>query len=145
MSIVKWDERFVLDNGDLDAQHKMFVDIIGKLQCARRKGCESVVIDALLVELVKYAEFHFCSEENIMRMVDYPDLDVHREAHKKLLADLRNRTFSLRSEFVDMEQLETYLIEWLVHHTIEVDRDLSNYIEKWKVAGGKQRLDCAVV
>ena len=82
---IEWKEEYEVGNFEIDSQHKTFVGIIFKLQQAVLKGKSTDYTDRLLLELFKYTEFHFCSEENLMLDVCYPDVRRHQDEHKKLL------------------------------------------------------------
>lgn len=128
MSTIEWSEKFEVGNFEIDAEHKIFVKIIQKIIQAQQNNAKKHFTESLLMELLKYAEFHFCSEENIMIENDYPALLKHKKEHERVLAELRNRIFSLKHEFIDFENLETFLTEWFKHHTTTEDRKLAVHI-----------------
>lgn len=130
MTTIEWNSKFEVGNFEIDSEHKIFVKIIQKIQKAKHGDSEKSFIEALLVELLKYAEFHFCSEENIMLDKKYPDLLLHKKEHERVLAELRNRIFSLKYEFIDFDNLENFLIDWFKHHTTSEDVKLAGYITR---------------
>lgn len=132
MSQLIWEESFQTGNNDIDTQHKIFINIIKKVITAKEKGKDKKLLETLLAELIKFTEFHFISEENIMRENTYPQFNEHRKEHEKVLADLRNRIFSLQYEYIDFQNLEIYLKEWFSQHTIHHDAQLAKFIQKNK-------------
>ena len=49
----------------------------------------------VLCELKMFLRFHFCSEENMMRTLDYGALEEHEAEHRKLLELLINHEMRL--------------------------------------------------
>jgi hemerythrin len=56
---------------------------------------------------------------------NYPDLPEHKKEHERVLAELRNRLFSLKYDFIDFDQLQDFLLEWFIQHTTIVDKKLA--------------------
>ena len=127
MLTIEWNAAYEVGNFEIDSEHKIFVRIIQKLQNANSSG-DKQLVELLFVELLKYAEFHFCSEENIMIMNSYPNLLNHKKEHEKLLAELRNRIFSLKYEYTDFDKLEKFLYDWFVNHTSSEDLKLASFL-----------------
>lgn len=126
--IIEWSSSLETGNFEIDSQHQLFVGIIQRLQTAVVEEADISLIESLLVELLKYAEFHFCSEENIMIKNNYPRLLEHKQEHERVLAELRNRLFSLKCEFIDFDQLQGFLMDWFVGHTTKVDKKLADFL-----------------
>lgn len=127
--IIEWSSSLETGNLEIDSQHQLFVNIIQRIQTKVAEGTDKSLIESLLVELLKYAEFHFCSEENIMIENDYPDLLDHKQEHEIVLAELRNRLFSLKYDYIDFDQLQRFLIDWFVTHTTMVDTKLAKFLK----------------
>jgi len=58
----------------------------------------------------------------------YPDLLDHKKEHKRVLAELRNRLFSLKYDFIDFDQLQDFLLEWFIQHTSTIDMKLAAFL-----------------
>lgn len=129
MSLVEWDSKYEVGNYEIDSEHKIFVEIIRKLDDANCRG-DIKLVELHFIELLKYAEFHFCSEENIMLINKYPNLLNHKKEHEKLLAELRNRLFSLKYEYTDYDNLELFLLKWFTKHTTAEDLKLASFLKK---------------
>ncbi len=125
---IKWDEKYEVGNVEIDSEHKVFVRIIQKINAASEAGADRKFIGRLLLELSKYAEFHFVSEENIMIAACYPYMIHHKKEHEALLAQLRNFVFLFENNMLDMKEMIAFLIEWFVTHTIKKDRQLAAYL-----------------
>ncbi len=128
MVTIKWSSKYEIGHPEIDAQHQIFVKIIQKLIAAKDSNGDKHLIESLFAELLKYAEFHFCSEENIMIENNYPQYIEHRKEHERVLSELRNRLFSLQYEYIDFANLESFIIEWFTKHTLSEDVKLAKYL-----------------
>jgi hemerythrin len=125
--MLKWDDSLSVGNFEIDTQHQMFVALINRISTQMARGTDKRLLENLLRELLKYAEFHFISEENMMAASGYPGVE-HRKEHQALLAELRNRLFSMQQENIDFEKLFAFLVSWFKEHTATVDRELAKVI-----------------
>lgn len=127
---IQWEQRYEVGNFEIDSEHKVFVHIIQKIQHAIERQREADYIDRLLLELLKYAEFHFCSEENIMLDVGYPRLSEHHQKHKHLLFELRSLLPEVGNPIRNMERFLDFLMKWFSEHTTTEDQHVANYINR---------------
>lgn len=129
MSSIEWKDIYCLGNDEIDFEHKIFVKIIQKIDKAVTERCSMQTLSRLLLELKKYADFHFQSEENFMMEIDYPDIVAHKSEHEKLLSQLQLTI--LRVEIGDLKPdvIADFLIEWFKNHTIIVDKKLVEFID----------------
>lgn len=132
MVTLEWSSNYQTGNSEIDAQHQIFVKIINKLIEAKNNDGDKRFIESLCSELLKYAEFHFCSEENIMIEHNYPQYIEHRKHHEKVLSELRNRLFSLQYDYIDFANLESFITDWFTNHTLAEDMKLAKFLAKIK-------------
>lgn len=86
----------------------------------------------LILELKKYAEFHFQSEENVMVDRMFPDLISHKQQHEKLLSSLQLVLFKIEVGEMDLKELPRFLFSWLKNHTLKEDKKLVTYLNSFK-------------
>lgn len=129
MEKIEWSKDLEIGNFEIDSQHITFIGIINKISKKVEEKADERNIELLLVELLKYTEFHFCSEENIMIEVGFPGMIAHKHEHERVLAELRNRIFSLKYEYIDFGQLQEFLVSWFITHTTKVDIELAKYMK----------------
>jgi len=127
MHDIEWKKQYEVNNSDIDSEHRIFVHIINKIKTGFENGISAKSLDRLVEELLKYADFHFCSEENIMLEVDYPGFEHHKKEHSDLLMQLRNMVFSYNNSTV-MDELLKFLVDWFVKHTIQEDKKLAQFL-----------------
>lgn len=135
MTNIEWKEIYEVGNLEIDSEHKVFVRIIQKIQNFAEKvekdgDHNKKHLERLVVELLKYAEFHFCSEENVMLEIEYPGIFDHKHEHEKLLAELRNLIFAFEMNKQDIDELITFLTDWFIKHTVKEDKNLAQSIKK---------------
>lgn len=77
MEKLVWKQAYCIGIDKIDNEHKIFFDLVAEMQEISKQEFNKNKIDRFLRELVKYAEFHFFSEENLMIDIDYPEKDNH--------------------------------------------------------------------
>ena len=117
-------------NSAIDKEHELFSEVMNRIISSIEKNDPPDYLESLVNELIKYAEFHFLSEQNMMRRFDYPDFLQHMNEHDKLLAELRNRIFSLDYEYMDFSGLVEYFIGWFKNHIRNTDKKLVEFLRE---------------
>ena len=125
---LEWSSECETGNALIDSQHRMLVLLCRKLELAYAGGLEKKVIAGLCLELRKFVDFHFVSEENVMREVGYPGLYHHANAHWHLLTELDNLIGKVNLGSEAPTALLTTMSEWLLGHIRGDDARLANYI-----------------
>ena len=130
MKKIKWKKKYEVGNYEIDAEHKLFVRIIQKFADSLTNKADNYYIERLINELLKYAEFHFYSEETIMIEIEYPDIIRHKQEHEKLLEQMRNMVMivEMDDEKIYESDYTNFLLNWFVNHTIKQDQKLAKYI-----------------
>lgn len=125
-----WKEDYELGVEDIDLQHHFFFNLVNRIASELLKTKNTQYRMDLINELNAYAKFHFTSEENIMRKVDYPGLSYHKNLHFDLiqLLSTKGNQLLLTEDNSDANDVVQFLGEWFLHHTREVDRKLVNYL-----------------
>ncbi len=125
---IHWDDRFLIGNALIDAEHRMLVFLFRKLDLAIKSGELEDSIRKILVEVRKFSEFHFISEENLMREIGYPRLHEHEHLHSQLLSqlDVLIARLGRRKEFPD--EILYFLNTWLMAHIGKEDKPISQHI-----------------
>lgn len=126
--LIKWKEKFNTDVEEIDLQHKYFVQLINRLVNELSSTEDKVYQSMLLEEIIRYAVFHFTSEENIMFSHKYPDILQHKEMHNWLLEELNQKINHFKLHKITSQSITNYLTEWFVQHTINVDKLFGIYV-----------------
>ena len=128
MDIVSWKESYTVGNEQIDHEHMVFIKIIGRVHEAviKRKSLDD--LKRIMLELEKYAMFHFVSEENIMIDSAFPDIAEHKKEHEKLLNTLDGKFKEIVSGEEDPSTLVSFLLDWFVYHTTSLDLQLARHL-----------------
>jgi hemerythrin-like metal-binding protein len=121
---VSWNTGF--DN--VDDQHKILFDLIGKLISAGLFSDEAVEV---LDEIIEYAKFHFAEEEESMQKYQYPQYSTHLFAHLNLIQELNATKLYLKKHGRFKQDPKHFMVKWLVNH-IQFEDML--YVNHFKLA-----------
>lgn len=127
---IHWDRQFETDHPLVDAEHRLLVLLFRKFDVAIKTQQPEPVLRHIIREVVRCVEFHFVSEENLMRETAYPGLDAHAKLHGELLAELKDyiQRITERKEFP--EDLLYFLNGWLTQHIATHDRQVVAYVAR---------------
>lgn len=123
-----WKKEFEIGVYEIDAEHQIFLRTIQKIDNAYNDHLDNEIIESYIKELYKYADFHFCSEENVMIINGYPDYEAHKMEHKKLLNTLSDLIGAFNVKYISRDELIELLTKWFVNHTTKVDLKLAYYL-----------------
>lgn len=113
----------LLTNIDIiDAQHKKIIELVHKLQELKTIKIDFTVVMTVLNELYEYVNFHFETEENLMRSAGVTDIENHVQQHDFFRSKLnefreKKRTKSDFLNNLDYELMLRFLRDWLIMHT----------------------------
>lgn len=113
----------------IDEQHRAIVSIINTLHYFIMKKKESEILESIMITLDQYTKFHFHTEEEIMKNLNYPELKEHIVHHKLLANDTKKVSFEVRNEN-DPEILLRFLKNWWLDHICIEDRKYSQYFKE---------------
>ncbi|MGE5503964.1 MAG: bacteriohemerythrin [Actinomycetota bacterium] len=120
-----WEEWFEIGHDTIDFEHKVFFSLIHKLECLVEEARPRGEISRTMMEILKYAEFHFTSEENIMLEAGFSNLARHATMHRELLHRLKEDISTYEFGSSDGKDIVEFLFEWLLRHTIAEDIAIS--------------------
>lgn len=123
--MIQWNDSFSIGDPHVDAQHRMFLSLIERFSEARIQGASNDKLHRILQELLRYAAFHFYSEENLMMDCHSPDLEVHRGLHAQLMETLKDNVYGFELGECSSIQVEDFLVDWFVMHTTQEDKKIS--------------------
>jgi hemerythrin len=128
MEPILWKDEYCIGIEEIDKQHMDFVKLINRFMILFRSGAHIRLQDRLLLEILKYADYHFVSEENLMMIYKYTDIAIQEEEHNKLIKSFKNKVSGLREGSVTGNDLVQYLVNWFLNHSQEEDRKFAKYI-----------------
>ncbi len=135
-SKIEWDESLSVGVNEIDEQHKMMVYRLNELSVAIEQGAESSILYETMNFLIDYTEHHFGTEEKYMTENNYPGIDDHKEKHNEFKRTLKNLGQSLLKDGATLDltnQVNIFLVNWLIDHIKGVDQELGKYTCKKKI------------
>jgi hemerythrin len=88
---------------------------------------------AILNTMMDFAQLHFKSEEEIMKNLDYPRLEQHRNQHIKSLEALTNFCMDIFEKRIKTKkQVLEFLESWIEDHHAKADSQLGRFIKACK-------------
>jgi hemerythrin-like metal-binding protein len=124
---IHWEEKLELGNDLIDTQHRILVLLCRKLDIAIKTGQSEQTIRWVMMELKKFTEFHFISEENLMREIGYPKIDAHALVHTGLLIQLESMLAKISHHKEFPEDLLYFLNQWLLKHIVQDDLKIAEF------------------
>ena len=138
MKNFEWSESYSIYNPSIDTEHKIFIKLINKLISAHNNDLDDYYCGRLSLEIQKYAEFHFVSEENFMIDINYPLLEDHQKQHIIIL-----EKFNVEMNYIELGQRNyvefiEFLVGWLTEHTLMQDKKIGDFIKDNRFIVGSQ-------
>jgi hemerythrin len=135
--MIAWSESYDIGIKRIDMQHRAFLGLVEEFHTERLNDASLERLLSLLNEIVLYATFHFCSEENVMRELDFQALQQHTQHHISLLDSLTNKMAGLQMGGCSPQEVEDFLTDWFIKHVVQEDSRIPLFaqrnLEKYRV------------
>ena len=125
MDLFQWEKKYDIGIPIVDAQHRTLVDMLNKLNAAKKTEQAPQVIEQTLNGLLNYTKTHFADEETAMRDAKYPELARHRQEH----LDLTDQVILLQKKAPVTFELLSFMSDWLKFHICDSDRKFGEYVQ----------------
>lgn len=123
MEFVEWNDSYSVDNVLLDAQHRIFFQIVRKFaESADKGGYEAM--KRRIAFLVEYVAMHLSTEEDLLREAAYPDFDQHKAIHDgftRTVLAIRESFLTSKEPIAADEVLQT-MQDWFLNHILVEDK-----------------------
>ena len=129
MSHIAWDSSYSVNIAKIDQQHQKIVAMFKKLSGAIKRKNQTKIIPEVLRELDEYAEYHFNTEERLMRRYDYPDYETHIKEHEDFCLKVSGMQRDLMDgkKTVTVQALE-FLEHWFSDHIKKTDKKYGPFL-----------------
>jgi len=123
MSLIKWEQKYSVDVGMFNDQHKKLIDIINDLFDSMKIGKSNEKLGEIFTSLIDYTKYHFKDEEDMMKKYFYPDYLTHKKEHDVLT----EKVLEYKAKFDNKEilisiELLNFIKEWLMNHIMQTDK-----------------------
>lgn len=123
----EWKSVYETGHQRIDFEHRIFLDLIAQIEAELTTDAPIEKINRRLIELYKYADFHFYSEEGIMLDLSFPEYEFHRKIHIALLEELSRFTLSMSIDLIRQNDLIGFLVNWFSTHTAREDIKIADF------------------
>ena len=131
MQIIEWSNDYALGIAEIDDQHRALVGMINALDASTHADYSADSMRRMLDELNAYVRDHFAFEERLMAGGGCsPELVTrHCGEHAYFRSVLRDLTtdFEKGRSGITVTLIE-YLVHWLLHHIVVVDRAMAQQL-----------------
>lgn len=127
-SQIFWNESYSVGVKALDMHHQHLAYLINKLDCRCSDDLDSEEMADILGALVKYAEYHFRHEEELMAEIDYAELESHRQEHIHFSEVIAEICFGATLGVLSAQELFSYLTRWWRNHILLEDMKYKPYM-----------------
>jgi hemerythrin len=135
MSLVRWSDEYSVCIKEIDEQHKQLFDLINKLHDAMKETKANNILGKVIKDLVSYTKYHFSSEEILLKNCNYPNFEQHKLLHDEFFKRIKEIEEKYFNDSVSLSQeVLQYLIDWLVYHIKNTDKQYSMFIINANVA-----------
>jgi hemerythrin len=129
MPIIFWSDQLSVNIKELDNQHQCLIELINRLHDSMKSGKGNAVIGPILMDVIKYTEFHFATEEKYFQKYAYPEFLQHKKQHdeltqkaKQLKADFEKGKLSISIEVMH------FLRDWISNHILGSDKKYGPFL-----------------
>jgi len=131
-----WKEQYSVGIELIDEQHKKLISLFQILGNAIENQNSDEKLEELFVDLAKYANYHFETEEKYFELHNYPDSEDHIEGHRDFTQGILLLYQEFRNNRTDLPfQLFNFLQNWLEHHVLGSDQEYGKYLKSIGVKG----------
>lgn len=121
---LEWLDNYNSGLPEIDVQHQRFLHLIKKLYLENDDKKEIFILN----EIYRYAVFHFVSEEELMLVYSYSEIEKQKQSHQDILLELSSIVNPFQEFHFNKEKVLYFLMNWFVDHTTIEDKDLGRFI-----------------
>lgn len=125
-----WDPSMRFGDAGVDADHRHVLGILARFQALWGQDKATDALHDTYHELMAYAFDHFTVEEAFLQNKAYPELQAHREAHRRILLDLTDMAEELMQPGVQAGALARRIHALVLDHVQGPDRDCARYLQQ---------------
>jgi len=130
MSRIEWGEELSVGVDKIDRQHMFLIATYNRLHEMLETEEVPATTQTIVRSMQWYTKQHFEEEEALMTEVGFPDVDLHRREHKRIMASVRTLFHQYEvGESPNPIQVLNLLRQWLVNHINTFDRRLAKFVD----------------
>ncbi len=127
---MEWSDDLETGITEIDNQHRRLVSMVNEFYRAFKKGVDRSYIGKLLQELIEYTDYHFKTEEYYFDKFGYPEAEVHKQIHRKLVEQVLEFKKKFDEGKADISyELLNFLKDWLLNHIGKTDKKYADFLK----------------
>jgi len=123
---LEWMPEYSVGIPRLDAQHREEFALVDATVKYYRNLPDAPEPLPIVDELLIFAREHFDTENGLMEKYGFPQFHEHRDEHERLWENLQS--LRLRVDEVAAGELMDFLKDWILRHTLLMDRQYTDYL-----------------
>lgn len=132
MAHVRWKEHYRIGYKDIDAQHRVLLDLLNQLIDLIDQGGSPEGISSIFQSLTRYALTHFANEEAYLMAAGFPDLHRQQAEHATFIQQLLSFDQAYNpSDPALLEETRRFLKDWFLCHILESDMDYVPHLKRY--------------
>jgi len=129
MALINWSDALSVNIKKIDDQHKRLIELVNTLHDSMKAGKGNAAIGPILSDLLKYASFHFATEEKYFQEYAYPEYLQHKKQHDELTQKTKMLNASHREGKLSITiEVMNFLKDWLSNHILVSDKKYSTFL-----------------
>jgi hemerythrin len=131
MAYIEWNEKYSVNIGSIDEQHKKLFEMINGFYTALNEKGADDTLKTLVRGLVTYTTVHFSHEEALMKRGGYAGLPAQQAAHAAFIrkvGDVQKR--HAEGKLVLSIEVTGFLKTWLTEHILGSDSKFADCLSR---------------
>ncbi len=130
---MKWNDAYALKIPKIDNQHKELFSILDTLNKSFDRGTTHKESLQAIKFMAEYIKHHFKSEEELMKLIRYPELHLQKQMHKEFIAYFSKQIKSLKNKHdINLFEIRDFIADWIISHIIQEDTKIKKYLNDKK-------------
>jgi len=114
---------------EIDEQHQGLISLVNYLSDSIKDGRANEGLKVALQEAVAYSLEHFMTEERLMTIINYPQLDVHVQEHTMFAQRMRGYIEAyVKGTPVLAIDVVQFMKTWVLNHLQTTDQGYAEFI-----------------
>ncbi|GEO79940.1 bacteriohemerythrin [Pararhodospirillum oryzae] len=138
MALITWSDKMSVGNATIDGDHRTLLDRLNALHDVVRGNTPRESMPTLFRDLIEYTEYHFATEERLMRLSRFPDMERHKAMHDGLARRLREfeARFQEAPDTFNLLEMFDFVSDWLMRHILREDMKVGTHLKAMPKNGG---------
>lgn len=129
--ILQWTLDLSVSNDKIDKEHRYWIELFNGFYKGIAEGKPKEKLEVLILGMLEYTKFHFSSEEEFMRSLNYAELSEHKAKHDFFIMKIEEFYDKLSNgRMIVSLEVTNFLKAWLVNHIKGVDMQYAQYAMK---------------